>query len=332
MQSELIFELPIKGATAYTAIVTEALAFSQTKAPILCPPDPAQTTCFYPQGTQLTVLAEQGDYWHVQDETGATSYVQHAYCFVNLPDLLPSAIYLCPNASASVMHSCGRDIPTLTGEQLYTAHAHNPRLGRDEFRVPLLYAAAKKLAAAQSAALANGDCIVVYEGFRPLAVQQRIVAALTALAEQDAVVMDGITAAPWEMDWFISTGISKHQRGMAMDIGLAKLTHPVEASGSRPQSQPQTNRYQQVTAYDLYEMPTPIHELSRASASLAYPVTSRDDIAWRSVPDAPTMTEGARRLRDYCTGAQLTPLASEWWHFNDLEAVQLDGTEHFVLP
>lgn len=307
MPSESIFELPIKGATAYTAIFTDVIPFSWNKSLT----HPEQTVC-YPQGTPLTVLAERGDYWLVQDERGVKSFVRHAHCFVNLPDLLPTAIYLCPNASASVMRSCGCDIPNVTGEQLYTAYAHNPRLGRGEFRVPMLYATAKKLAAAQRAALAAGDCIVVYEAFRPMAVQQRIVAALTALVEADATVMDGIAAAPWEMDWFIATGVSKHQRGMAMDVGLAK----VQMGGG----------------YDLHEMPTPIHELSRASASLAYPVTSLNDAAWRSVPDAPAMTDGARRLRDYCTAAGLTPLASEWWHFNDLEAVQLEGAEHFVLP
>ena len=32
------------------------------------------------------------------------------------------------------------------------------------------------------------------------------------------------------------------------------------------------------------------------------------------------MTEGARVLRTYCANAGLSPLASEWWHFNDLDA------------
>ena len=31
-------------------------------------------------------------------------------------------------------------------------------------------------------------------------------------------------------------------------------------------------------------------------------------------------SEPALGLQRYCTGAGLTPLASEWWHFNDLEA------------
>lgn len=32
------------------------------------------------------------------------------------------------------------------------------------------------------------------------------------------------------------------------------------------------------------------------------------------------MNEAAIKLQNYCSNAGLTPLASEWWHFNDLAA------------
>jgi len=38
------------------------------------------------------------------------------------------------------------------------------------------------------------------------------------------------------------------------------------------------------------------------------------------------MTEGALRLQGYCTDAGMTPLASEWWHFNDLDAQNIVRT------
>jgi D-alanyl-D-alanine dipeptidase len=44
--------------------------------------------------------------------------------------------------------------------------------------------------------------------------------------------------------------------------------------------------------------------------------------------------DAAQRLQKYCTDAGLTPLASEWWHFNDLYTRQLvtnTGTGDFVL-
>ena len=68
-------------------------------------------------------------------------------------------------------------------------------------------------------------------------------------------------------------------------------------------------------------MQTPFHELSMASATYKEPFPSMEP-DWRKAEDSPTMTAGAKRLRSYCTQAGLTPLASEWWHFNDLEAME----------
>ena len=72
-------------------------------------------------------------------------------------------------------------------------------------------------------------------------------------------------------------------------------------------------------------MPTDIHELSPAAASLAYGVNSKSKTAWKSVPDAGTMNQAALELRGYCVNAGLSPLASEWWHFNDIDAMNATG-------
>lgn len=43
----------------------------------------------------------------------------------------------------------------------------------------------------------------------------------------------------------------------------------------------------------------------------------------------------AQGLQGYCTGSGLTPLASEWWHFNDLNTYQRisdnQGTGGFTI-
>ena len=68
-------------------------------------------------------------------------------------------------------------------------------------------------------------------------------------------------------------------------------------------------------------MPTPIHELSKASATFVGPVASHSPTAWKSAQLTDTMSSNkpAMALQRCCTEAGLTPLASEWWHFNDLE-------------
>ena len=66
-----------------------------------------------------------------------------------------------------------------------------------------------------------------------------------------------------------------------------------------------------------------MHELSAAAASLSVPVSSQSRTAWQEVAAASSMNEAALLLRGYCTDAGLTPLASEWWHFNDLDAAEI---------
>ena len=68
-------------------------------------------------------------------------------------------------------------------------------------------------------------------------------------------------------------------------------------------------------------MPTPIHELSKAAATFVKPVASHSPTAWKSagMMDSMAENEPALALQTYCTGAGLTRLTSEWWHFNDLD-------------
>ena len=73
-------------------------------------------------------------------------------------------------------------------------------------------------------------------------------------------------------------------------------------------------------------MPTAMHELSAASAIFAAPVDSKSRTAWKSAAPAASMNKAALRLQNYCTRAGLTPLASEWWHFNDLDSVDANAS------
>ena len=122
-----------------------------------------------------------------------------------------------------------------------------------------------------------------------------------------------MTGSPWRISWFISGGYSNHQRGYAVDMGLAKVSETKEYTTGG-------YRYVRVWNYERYEMPTPIHELSRAAATYTAPVTINSTTAWKSaeMTQAMASNDPALGLQRYCTDAELTPLASEWWHFNDL--------------
>ena len=297
-------ELPVQGATGYAA----------TGIPLYAAPDPGpddEPLADWQPGQSFTILAEQGDWWQVQagEQTG---WVRHDFCLINLPDVIPSLIYRDTNSEASLFRASGYEIPGVTGQALYDARSYNARFGQEIANMAVLYATAKKLADVQARALAEGYTLVLYEGFRPYDTQVTVANALEALAAENETVRAGIDTEPWSIGWFIAAGVSNHQQGYAVDVSLARVTGTA-AETCGPYA------YTRVTGYEELAMPTAMHELSAAAASLAEPVASRDPDAWRQAAPAPAMTEGALLLRSYCTAAGLTPLASEWWHFNDLD-------------
>ena len=268
----------------------------------------------------IEVLREEGDWWQVavttdyftdeeqtQTQHGEiTGWLEHKYCLVNLPDVIPSIIYDATNSYSSHFRSCGKVIPEVTGEAFYPSKTYNERLGKMEFMMPVLYSMAFKLCEAQQSALAEGNSLILYEGYRPHEVQTKVLNSLSAMTRTDPEVKEAVTGAPWRISWFISGGYSNHQRGYAVDMGLAKVSETKEyTSGGY--------RYVRVWNYERYEMPTPIHELSRAAATYTAPVTINSTTAWKNaeMTQAMASNEPALGLQRYCTDAELTPLASE---------------------
>ena len=295
-------ELPVQGATGYAA----------TGIPLYAAPGPDdEPLATLPAGTPFTILEESGSWWQVQagEQTG---WVRHDFCLINLPDVIPSLVYRDTNSEASLFRASGYEIPGVTGQALYDARSYNARFGQEMANMAVLYATAKKLADVQARTLADGYTLVLYEGFRPYDTQVTVANALEALAAENKTVRAGIDTEPWSIGWFIAGGVSNHQQGYAVDVSLARVT-ATSAGTCGPYA------YTRVTRYEELAMPTAMHELSAAAASLAEPVASRDPDAWRQAAPAPAMTEGALLLQSYCTAAGLTPLASEWWHFNDLD-------------
>lgn len=295
-------ELPVNGATGYAPVTMNLRAESNNESNII-------TTM--QKGSGFTIIEEFGDWWEIQFGE-YSGYVSHDYCMINLPDILPSAVYNNTNSKSSEFKSSYKEIPHLTGYKLYDAHSYNERLQYDEYIMPVLYNTAKKIALAQESALADGNTLIIYELFRPYEVQIDVVNKLSALSQTDLDILNGISASPWSIEWFIATGVSSHQQGYAIDVSLGEVLESTDKlSGDYI--------YSDVTEYTEYQMPTPMHELSIASISMPYPVTAKNDIDWRTAPIVDTMNAEALLLREYCTNSGLTPLASEWWHFNDLE-------------
>ncbi|WP_316568808.1 hypothetical protein [Neobacillus sp. YIM B06451] len=301
-QGEL--ELPIEGATGYTSVALELKASAN--------PD-AKTIETMKAGTAFEIVREEGDWWFVK-RGPLSGWLPHQYCFINLPDVIPSIVYDNTNTYSSKFVSSVKEIPTISNRALYPGKTFNKRLGKEEYIMPVLYTMAKKIDIAQQHALKEGDSLKIYEAFRPFTVQMAVVNGLSALAKKDPEVMAGINTQPWDITWFITNGVSNHQKGYAIDVSLVKVNEKKEVPIG-------DYTVTIITDYTEYEMPTPIHELSGASAIFTAPVSSRSATAWKNATYTNSMNEAAMKLQTYCTSAGLSPLASEWWHFNDLEAM-----------
>lgn len=301
-----LLELPVRGASGYAAVSVSLQAHPQSDAESLLTLSPGQA---------FTILDEDGEWWYV--ESGVmTGWVPHRYCLINLPDVIPSIVYDITNAYSSRKRSSGYDIPNITGQSLYDAYDFNSRLNRDEFIVPAMYPTAIKLAAAQRAALADGRTIILFEAFRPRETQSSVVSNFRQLIAENPVVSASINTPPWSISWFISTGVSNHQRGAAVDISLGSIVS-YEKSNSGDYS------YTVITEHTEYVMPTAIHELSPLAIIFASPVSSSSPTAWIGVPLVPTVTEGVVLMQGYLADAGFTPISSEWWHFNDLDSISV---------
>ena len=278
-----------------TVVQVRTRAYLSTQASVRTLGSYTDAVTVWEPGVAFLILEEDGDWWRVSrgDETG---WIEHRYCMINLPDVVPSIIYDDVNAYSSLFVSSGREIPGITGEAFYHSLIYNVRLDRQQFVMPILYSAARNICAAQHRALEEGNCLVVYQTFRPYDTQMAVVNGLTQLSNVDPEVKAGISTSPWDMDWFVASGVSNHQRGYALDISMVKVyrmeTRYVGAY-----------TYLYATSYEYYEMPTAMYELSIAAVSTVSPSSSRLSGA---------MTESAIVLRDYCTSSSLSPLASEW--------------------
>ena len=307
----IYFELPIEGATGYASINSNIRKN---------PSDSAEILLKINAGAAFEIVEESGN-WFKININNKVGWISNKYCMVNLPDIIPSIIYDDTNSYSSLFKSSEIDIPNITGKQLYNNKAYNKRLSKDEYMMPVIYAMAKKIMIAQKTALEDGYSLKIYETYRPFEAQKAVADNLRNLMNTNKTVYNGINGGGWNEGWFIAQVLSNHQRGIAMDVSLVKINdYEIKKTGSY--------KYMAITDYTEEEMPTQMHELSNKAISLKYAVDSNSKTAWKDVPLANAMTNGAIRLRDYCVQAGLSPLCSEWWYFNDLDAREDIGNNY----
>lgn len=297
------FEIEVSGSTGYALCGLNLRTGPSTSYRVL------KTM---PAGTAFVILGEAGGFLHVRLPDATEGYASSTYIMINLPDVIPSICYNATNSYDSQYRSLGESLPDITGQSLYTGKVMNNRLGYEEYMMPVLYSMAKKIYLVQQAALANGDCLILYEGYRPKAVQAAVGTALDKLAWQDSAVYNAVIANPnFSKAYFINSGVGNHQLGVAIDVSLGFYTETTPVVIGEKTIQKPSNVAE-------YAMPSPMHELSPRSAVFARQY-SHTGTNWRAQPLAASFAanQPAQKLQKYCTDAGLTPLCSEWWHYND---------------
>lgn len=293
-------ELPVNGSTGFAAIDLNLRNGS------------GKVIGKIPAGKAFTIDKEVKDRFYVKYGTKYGT-VYSGYVLVNLPDVIPSIVYKNTNTVHSIFMSSGQKLSGITDRKLYDAYFYNERFKKKQFVMPVLWPMVSKIQSAQNEALANNETLVIYETYRPYDVQMSVSASLSKALKTNRTVRRGIEDGQWGKSWFIATRLSNHQRGIAMDVSLAKVT------GSEIRRCGKYN-YRLITGYKEYSMPSKMHELSNKAVTFSSPVSSKSTTAWKRVSLSSGMkrSTGAKKLQKYCTNAGLTPLASEWWHFNDL--------------
>ena len=307
----LEFELPLNGATGYASINSNIREKASSNSNIVTKIN---------AGTGFKIISESGNWLKIQINN-KTGWINSTCCMINLPDIIPSIIYDDTNGYSSIFKSSEINIPNITGKKLYNNISYNERLSKEEYMMPIMYDMAKKIMKAQQLAKENGYSLKIYETYRPYETQMLVTKNLKELMNNNNTVYNGINGGGWNEGWFIAQVLSNHQKGIAMDVSLVKIdNYKAEKCGNY--------KYMKITEYTEEKMPTQMHELSNKAISMQYAVDSNSKTAWKNVPMAKGMTNGAKKLQDYCVEAGLTPLCSEWWHFNDLDLREEIGSNY----
>ncbi len=317
-------------------------------------------------GTPFTILGERGDSLRVLLADSTQRDIPKTHALVNVPDVIPSMLCRNVNAEANRFRILGepfiREGTVVTGTKLYDARGMNLRLGREEFFMPVSYHMAVRLNAAQKAAMSRGLSLVLYEGYRPAATQQLLSSCLMEMRSQRSDFRAATAYGHFNPAYYVNTasgGIGSHQKGSAVDISLATvqstreltiggatvqvpLTYTEFSSGTvvtgeaaRATGNPTVELGNAICSVQVDRssptaMPTPITETSFLSSTfedIYSGFSTYSETQWKQLRPSLWWTRGAQTLQDLMVEAGLTPLASEWWHFNDIPAYR-QVTDH----
>ena len=278
------FEKDVKGATVWPMVNIDFYKNSNGTSKIGT----------IPQGTALKAIDmtnknnESKSYVKVK-YNNKEGYINGWLTMINLPDVIPSALYNITNASSSLFISRGHNLSGVTGKDIYGTDWHSNM-------APIRIETAKKIQKAQNAALAHGNKIKIYDSFRPWAVQRKVA---------DAVNGNWFTGKTYYITKDFDN--KKNTNGYYQTyIGDYKGWFIASAT-SKPSSHNVAKAIDTTMVFsdDNQEIPTQskMHELSGNSIPTQAAVDNN---------------KGELALNYLFTNSGFYFLPSEWWHFEDV--------------
>lgn len=238
-------------------------------------------------------------------------YIDSNYCMINLSEFLGELLkYDIANSYESMFALHDVEIPEVTG-QVVTGY-ERVKISENEYLVPYIYPAALKLEKAGLAAQEEGYFLKIYDSFRPQKATQELYDIMVDMCpdpvpQPPTENADGTLTYPTDEEGnplyiLKEDGTQLTIQEYITDNNRYKLNYFL-AKG--------TSRHNRGAALDLtlekngeeIEMQTPIHDLSW------YSETAKNNA-------------GAKKLAKFMKGAGFTGLVSEWWHFQDDEALK----------
>ena len=219
---------PEEAAVSTNATIMYAAVWGLEELDIYADPEGTEKIGTLPTDLAACVLGEENGRLLLGTPEGS-GYVDADYCMIDLPDYIGGLCeYRITNSVSSIYMVHGYPLENMTGTVItgYEAVA----LPEGGYLAPLLYPTAQKLIEAALALREDGYKLRIYDSFRPHVATRAVydqaleLMDLPVSEEEDAPtyrqIMTGDRYSLWD---FLAAGISKHNRGIAVDVELLRI-------------------------------------------------------------------------------------------------------------
>ena len=219
---------PEETAVSTAATLMYAAAWGLEELDIFADPQRQEKIGTLPVDRAACVLGEENGCLRIGTPAGC-GYVDANRCMIDLPDYIGGLCeYRITNSVASLYTVHGVTIESMTGKVItgYEAVA----LPEGGYLVPLLYPTAQKLIAAALALREDGYRMRIYDSFRPHIATRAVYDLALEIMDEPVSQEEGaltyrqlMTGDRYSLWDFLAAGISKHNRGIAVDVALVSI-------------------------------------------------------------------------------------------------------------